>query len=96
MGGDMTLVVKRKGHKERFDERKIYASIYAACASAWYSEIHCENISGKVTKRIKNSLKNKNEIRASLIKRKIISELKKIDKRLVFYYEEHLPNLKRL
>jgi len=90
------LVVKRRGHRERFDERKVYASIYAACASAWYTENQCENISGKVTKKVKASLTREKEIRASLIKKKIISELRKIDKRLVFYYEEHLPNLKRL
>ena len=92
----MSIIVKRKGHKETFDEKKVYGSVYAACASAHYDEMHCEKTADEVTKKIKKFIKNKKEIPSAEIRRKIESELKKKDKELAFFYEQHLPNLKRL
>ena len=92
----MPVVVKRKGHKERFDERKVYGSVYAACASAHYDEIKCEKIAEEISKKIKKSIKNKKEIQSIGIRKKIEKELKKKDEELAFFYEQHLPNLKRL
>ena len=89
-------VVKRKGHTEEFDEKKVYGSVYAACASAHYDEMQCEKIAGEMTKRVKKLLKNKKEIQSIEIRKKIEKELKKKDEELAFFYEQHLPNLKRL
>jgi len=89
-------VVKRKGHTEEFDEKKVYGSVYAACASAHYNEMQCERIAGEATKKVKKLLKNKKEISSTEIRKKIESELKKKDEELAFFYEQHLPNLKRL
>jgi len=92
----MTIIVKRRGHKERFDERKVYGSIYAACASAHYGEMHCEKTAEEVTKKIKKFVKNKKEAKSTDIRKKVGDELKKKDKELAFFYEQHLPNLKKL
>ena len=92
----MPIIVKRKGHKERFDEKKVYGSVYAACASAHYDEAKCEKTADEITKKIKKFIKNKKEIKSADIREKIESELKKKDKELAFFYEQHLPNLKRL
>jgi transcriptional regulator NrdR family protein len=92
----MSVVVKRRGHGEKFDERKTYGSVYAACASAHYGEVKCEKTADEVTKTIKKFVKNKKEIPSTEISKKIIIELKKKDKEVAFYYEEHLPNLKKL
>jgi len=92
----MVTIVKRKGHKERFDERKVYGSVYAACASAHYDEAKCEKIADEITKKIKKFIKNKKEIKSTDICKKIEGELKKKDKELAFFYEQHLPNLKKL
>ena len=89
-------VVKRKGHTEDFDERKVYASVYAACASAHYEEMECEKIAEKLTKKIKRFIKSKKQAESSEIRRRIENELKKQDEELAFFYEQHLPNLKRL
>src|SRR3989344_8752045 len=89
-------VVKRKGHTEEFDEKKAYGSVYAACASTHYDEMQCEKIAGGVTKKIKKFIKNKKEIKATDIRKKIENELKKKDEELAFFYEQHLPNLKKL
>ena len=92
----MAIIVKRKGRKENFDERKVYGSVYAACASAHYDEAKCEKIADEITKKIKKFIKNKKEIKSTDICKKIEGELKKKDKELAFFYEQHLPNLKKL
>ena len=92
----MPIIVKRRGHKERFDEKKVYASVYAACASAHHAELKCEKIAEKVLQTIKKFIKNKKSIQSTEIRKKIENELKKKDKELAFFYEQHLPNLKRL
>ena len=92
----MSIIVKRRGHKEKFDEKKVYGSVYAACASAHYSETDCENTSEELTKKVKNFIKNKRSIQSTEIGKKIESELKKKDKELAFFYEHHIPNLKKL
>lgn len=101
MGGDigrgkMALVVKRKGHREAFDERKVYGSVYAACASAHYDEAGCEKVAYQITEKIKKFVKNKKEIPSAALREKVESELDKKDEELAFFYRHHLPNLKRL
>ncbi len=92
----MPTIVKRKGHTEKFDERKVYGSVYAACASAHYHESECEAIADTVTKKIKRFVKNKKRVDSSEIRKRVGSELKKKDEELAFFYEQHLPNLKQL
>lgn len=89
-------IVKRKGHTEEFDERKVYASVYAACASAHYDESSCEKTADSITKAIKKLVKSKKSVQSLEIRKKVNAELEKKDKELAFYYEQHLPNLKRL
>jgi len=92
----MSVIVKRKGHKEKFDEKKVYGSVYAACASAHYNETECKKTAEKITKIIKNFLKNKKQIQSQEIRKKVENVLKRKDEELAFFYEQHLPNLKRL
>jgi transcriptional regulator NrdR family protein len=89
-------IVKTKGHTEEFDERKVYWSVYAACASAHCDEEECEETSDIVTKKIKNFIKNKKRIDSLEIRKKVENELKKKDEEIAFFYEQHLPNLKKL
>jgi transcriptional regulator NrdR family protein len=89
-------IVKRKGHTEDFDERKVYGSVYAACASAHYDEHKCEKISEKITGIIKKFIITGKIVPSSEIRRKIEKELGRIDKELAFFYEHHLPNLRKL
>ena len=79
-----------------FNEKKIYGSVYAACASAHYDEMRCEKIAEEITETIKRFVKNKKEIQSIEIRKKIENELKKKDEELAFFYEQHLPNLNRL
>jgi len=92
----MAIIVKRKGHFEKFDEKKVYGSVYAACASAHYDERLCEKNAEEITSRVKKFVKNKKKIDSIQIRKKVEELLKKKNKELAFFYEQHLPNLKRL
>ena len=70
--------------------------MYAACTSAFYNEKNCEKIANKVTKKIEGFAEGKKEINSNQIRKKIENELRKINKELAFFYEQHLPNLRRL
>tara|TARA_B100000315_G_scaffold186036_2_gene175309 strand:- start:422 stop:724 length:303 start_codon:yes stop_codon:yes gene_type:complete len=89
-------IVKRKGYTEDFDEKKVYGSVYAACASTHCEECECENTADEITKKIKKFVKSKKMINSRDIRKRIESELKKKDEELAFFYEQHLPDLKRL
>ena len=71
----MATIVKRHGHRERFDERKVYGSVYAACASAHYRERQCENLAADVSKKIKTFLRGKATISSNVLRKKITSLL---------------------
>ena len=83
-------IVKRKGHKEKFDERKIYASCYEASLGCCnYDKKKVEKICEKVTKSIKLWIKNKNIVNSNQIFKQVIKELKKLSKEAAFMYETH-------
>ena len=98
MGDNMKIltVVKRRRHREKFDEKKLYASIYSACMSAGYTESNCEQIAERISKKVESIIKKKRSIKSIEISRIVFVELETINKRLAFFYEQHLPNLRRL
>ena len=86
----MVHIVKRKGHKEKFDERKIYGSCYEASFSCCnYNEKQTEKICEKVTLEIKKWVKNKKEVTSEQIFKQVIKELKKHSKEAAFMYKTH-------
>ena len=82
-------VVKRQGHEEKFDERKIYASCYAACLSTRMKEEKAEKICGKVAKQIKTLIKGKLCISSDEIFKKTSVLLNKYDKDAAFMYRTY-------
>jgi hypothetical protein len=50
----------------------------------------------ELCKKIKSFIKNKKTIYSSELRKKIEAELKKKDKELAFFYDMHLPDLKKL
>ena len=85
----MIHIVKRKGHKEKFDERKIYASCYAACLNAQLHPKEAEKICEGVSREIKKWIKTKKEITSTKIFREMIRVIKKHNKDAAFMYETH-------
>ena len=82
-------IVKRRGHVEEFDERKVYASCYAACLSAHITHAKAEKICEKVSKEVKTWARKKIEVNSSEIFKKAISAIKKHNEDAAFMYETH-------
>lgn len=82
-------IVKRKGHTEEFDERKVYASCYAACLSSHVPHIEAEKICEKVAKEIKSWARKNKAVNSKDIFGKVIAAMKKHNKDAAFMYETH-------
>lgn len=85
----MVHIVKRKGHKEIFDERKVYASVYAACLASHVQHQEAELIASKVSNEIKEWIKSKEETTSSDLSKKITDELKSLNKEAAYMYSTH-------
>lgn len=85
----MIHVVKRKGHQQNFDERKLYASVFAACLSAHVDTEEAEHIAGLVTREVKRWITNKAEITSDQIFEEACKELGHLSKEASFMYETH-------
>lgn len=85
----MEHIVKRKGHKERYDERKVYASIFAACMSLRMSDEEAETISHIVSEGVSKEFGNVHEISAHAIHKFVSDSLKKHNKDVAYMYETH-------
>ena len=81
-------VIKRRGYKQKYDERKVYASIYAAALSCHYGERKSEKIAERVTKKINSWVKTKTNITSSEIRDQILKNIKDEDVELM--YRHHL------
>lgn len=64
----MKHIVKRKGHIEPFDKKKVYASVFAACRSVTEPTGSAELIADKVTSDIASWLEKKHEVTANDIR----------------------------
>ena len=84
-----THIVKRRGHKEPFDPRKIYAATYASCRNAHLSEMLAENIAETVQKRMESWIDDKNELTSEKIFHEIIAILKELHPDAAFLFETH-------
>lgn len=88
MGKDIHIV-KRQGHFEVFDEKKVYASVYASCLAGQIPKSKAEAISDIVTKQVKKWIDNKEEVSSDDIFKQIVRFLKKEDKGVGFLFETH-------
>jgi len=85
----MTHIVKRRGHRQEFDERKIYASVYAACINTSLEKEEAEKIANKVAASIKSWVKDKEEVSSSDIFEKAEATLEEINPDVAFMYKTH-------
>lgn len=83
------LVVKRRGHTEKFDERKIYASIYEACHVDGMKTEKAEKIASVVTNAIKKKVEKLDTVSSHALHGEVVKELKKHHADVAFMYEHH-------
>ena len=84
----MKNIIKRHGHKQKYDQKKVYASVYAAALSSHYNEKKAEELAQNVTKKVNTFVKSKKQITSSMIKEQIIKSIK--DKGVKINYKHHL------
>ncbi len=85
----MEHIVKRKGHKERYDERKVYASVFAACMTLRMSDEESELISNMVAHEVTEGFKDAHEVSAHSIHKHVTESLKKYNKDVAYMYDTH-------
>lgn len=83
-------IVKRKGHEEYFDNKKLYASIYASCLAAHEKTMIAENTAEKVVASFRSWLITKNTtITSNDIRRKAGEILGTINPDAAYCYVYH-------
>ncbi len=85
----MKHIVKRAGHVELFDEKKLYASIYAAALAVREPVGSAELIAQEVVKSVEQWLKPKHEVTSNDIRREAAKHLKAINEEAGFQYTHH-------
>jgi transcriptional regulator NrdR family protein len=85
----MKHIVKRAGHSETYDVRKLYASIYAACLSVREHPGSAELIADEVVKEVAKWLERKHEVTSNDIRRQAAKHLKAINPDAGHIYLHH-------
>ena len=83
-------IIKRKGHKEQYESKKVYASIYAAALNCEYGESKSEKIASTVTKKVNLWIKSKKQVTSAQIRVQVINQLQKLDADVYVLYKHHL------
>ena len=81
-------VIKKKGHIEVFEDKKIFTAVYESCLNAHLSKEKANGIAKKVTNELKKRIKGR-EVRSDFLFKNVIEILKKHDKDAAFLYETH-------
>ena len=89
MGTASKHIVKRKGHTEPYDSRKLFASIYAACLSVRSTEGEAELVAAQVVKDVETWLGKKHEVTAPDIRRVAAKHLKTYNDNAGYMYANH-------
>jgi len=83
------MIIKRRGHREGYDERKIYASVYAACLAAQKSEEEAERVAQALAAHLTRWVRNKEGLSSNDLFRQVIIELGRHAPKAAFLYENH-------
>lgn len=83
------IVVKRRGHMEKFDERKIYASVYEACHVDGMKTEKAEKIASAVTNNVKKWVEKMEVVSVHQIHAQVVKELMKHHDDVAFMYDLH-------
>ena len=81
-------IVKRHGHTENYDEKKVYASCFAAALNCHYSEQEAERIALETLGKVNVWVVARELVSAEEIRQHIISSLP--DEDVALMYRHHL------
>jgi len=81
-------IVKRHGHEEIYDSRKVYASVYASALNCHYSESASEFIAERVTSHVDKWIATKTAVSSEDIRECILKNINDAD--IALMYKHHL------
>lgn len=82
-------IVKRGGHSESYDERKLYASVYSSCIAVRESAPTAELIADKVCQDVGGWLSNKHEVTSADIRKMASVSLHDYNQDAAWIYRHH-------
>jgi len=85
----MKHIVKRHGHNEKYDDKKLYASIYSACQSVRQTSDVAELIAERVIADMATWIEHKHEVTSNDIRRKAATFLKEYNPEAAYIYLHH-------
>jgi transcriptional regulator NrdR family protein len=85
----MDHIVKRKGHKEKYEERKVYASVFAACKTLRMSDEEAEMIADMVAHETTEEFRKVKEVDAHTIHKFVAKTMKKYNADAAYMYDTH-------
>lgn len=85
----MKHIVKRAGHNEIYDERKLYASIFSACQSVREPMGSAELIADKVVKDTSEWIAKKHEVTSNDIRHTAAKHLQAYHPDAAYMYLHH-------
>lgn len=85
----MQHIVKRKGHSEPYDARKLYASVYASCLAVHEPAGTAEIIASQVSKEMDSWLADKHEVTSNDIRRQAAQTLRTINPHAAYILLHH-------
>lgn len=88
----MKRVVKRRGHTEDYDERKLYASLFRACTVVSVPETEAELVAAHVCHDVASWLGDKHEITSRDIFREASKHLEVYNAEAAYMYR-HFRNV---
>lgn len=87
--GKVKHIVKRQGHSEEYESRKLYASVYSACLAVREPAATAELVADKVCSDIDNWLGNKHEVTSHDILVNAAKHLKVYNEDAAWIYRHH-------
>ena len=86
---DHPHIVKRGGHKEPYDNHKVYASCYAACLNAHIAKERAEEICNNVMKKMDEWIDEKDSISSQDIFDEVTRIMAEHNSDAAFMYKSH-------
>ena len=85
----MKHIVKRAGHREAFDGKKVYASVYAACLAVRCQTTDAELIASEVMKDIEKWVLDKHQVSSHEIAHATAKALRLYNSDAAYLYQHH-------
>ena len=85
----MKHIVKRAGHAEPYDEKKVYAAVFSACMALREPAASAELIADKVTNDVNEWIEKKHEVTANDIRNQASKHLENYSPDAAYLFKHH-------